>query len=362
MKIGFDASDLTTNRADGTTRYTRELVTRLPLLGPGHDWQLFAPGDFQTDTPLAPNTQKVISPWPKYWTQARLPFNLLAQKPDVLFMPIQQLPILRPRSMKTVAVIHDLAFQMFGKQYTYKDWLLLHAFTAQVARQADTIIAVSQSTANDIARCYGRTRNVQVIHHGVDLQKFHVPVESEKESSWQQLVAAYPKLRKPYVLYVGQIQPRKNLPALIKAFEIAHGKNRDLQLVMASGHGWKQAETLEAIKNSRVAEHIYMPGKVSDGLLPALYGHASALALVSLYEGFGMPILEALACGTPVVTSNVSSMSEVGRGQTILVNPNDTESIADGLLKALAAPRGKGLGQEFSWEVTAQKTLRAIVG
>lgn len=359
MKIGFDASDLTTNRADGTTRYARELVKRLPALGESHQWQFFAPGEFEM--PTFTNAKKIISPWPKYWTQARLPFDLFAKIPDVLFMPIQQLPILRPKKMKTVAVVHDLAFHMFGKQYTYKDWLLLHAFTAQVAREADKIIAVSQSTANDIATYYGRTANVHVIHHGVDLETFHVPSESEKESSWQKLLAAYPRLRKPYVLYVGQIQPRKNLPALIQAFEIAHGKNRDLQLVISSGHGWKQAETLEAIKRSPVAEHVYMPGKVSDELLPALYWHAGAFALVSLYEGFGMPILEALACGTPVVTSNVSSMPEVGKGQTTLVNPNDIESIAQGLGIALASPRSLGLGEEFSWEVAAKKTLQVLV-
>jgi glycosyltransferase involved in cell wall biosynthesis len=361
MRIGFDASDLTTNRADGTTRYTRELAKRLPALLPEHQFYFFAPGEFEIGGSLPKNVQKVISPWPKYWTQARLPFDLFKVKPDVLFMPIQQLPIARPRHIKTVAVIHDLAFHEYGSQYTYKDWLLLHAFSSQVARQADCIIAVSHSTARDIEKYYGRTNNVSVIHHGVDLQHFHVPSEQERQSSWGQLVKAYPKLRKPYLLYVGQIQPRKNLERLIAAFEIAHDTHNDLQFVISSGHGWKQSATLQAIKNSRAADHIYMPGRVSDDLLPALYWHAQAFALVSTYEGFGMPILEALACGTPVVTSTTSSMPEVGGGKSILVEPLDVESIAQGIETALTQSHTAGLGSEYSWEVCAQKTAQLLV-
>src|SRR5690348_6828078 len=127
MKIGFDVSDLATNRADGTTRYTRELLQRMPTLASSDSWQLFAPADFTFE--MRPNIKKIISPWPKYWTQLRLPFDLLKIKPDVLFMPIQQLPIIRPRGLKTVAVVHDLAFHVFPEQFTYKDWVLLHTFT-----------------------------------------------------------------------------------------------------------------------------------------------------------------------------------------------------------------------------------------
>lgn len=362
MTIGFDVSDLAANRADGTTRYTRELAKRLPSLSGQTTWNFYSPGEFEIGQPLPANVKKVISPWPKYWTQLKLPFDLQRDKPEVLFMPIQQLPILRPRKMKTVAVIHDLAFHIYPEQFTYKDWLLLHTFTAQVAREADRIIAVSQATADDIATYYGRTDEVHVVHHGVDQVKFHKPTEEERQIAWRQLTVKYPDLKKPYILYVGQMQPRKNLVRLIKAFEILHEKEPDLQLVISSGHGWKQAEILTAIKQSKAAESILMLGSVPDELLPALYWQAAVFTLVSLYEGFGMPILEALACGTPVVTSDVSSMPEVGGNQVTLVDPLNIEAIVEGVRKgrSMNLPVANHLAA-FSWDRAAKETLDILL-
>lgn len=362
MNIGFDVSDLATNRADGTTRYTRELVKRMPTLSPQDTWQLFTPGDFNAGT-LASNAKKIISPWKKYWTQARLPFDLYKHKPDVLFMPIQQLPIIRPKNMKTVAVIHDVAFHLFPEAFTYKDWLLLHTFTAHVVREADSIIAVSKATAVDVEKYYGRTKEVHVVHHGLDHNTFRVLSEAEKQASWEQLKRAYPNLKKPYILYVGQIQPRKNLVRLVEAFEVLKKNQPDLQLIIAGGHGWKQKEILERIKNSPQTSSILLPGGVPDALLPALYNHAVVFTLVSLYEGFGMPILEALACGTPVVTSNVSCMPEVAGNAATLVNPLSVPEIAEGIRSAMQKNNNEaGIkhAQQFTWENTARETYKII--
>ncbi|MGH9856422.1 MAG: glycosyltransferase, partial [Acidobacteriota bacterium] len=169
MNIAFDASDLVTGRADGTTRYTLELLRHLPRLGKDHHWHLLAPGHMsrwakkELDK-LPKNVTWHASPWPKFWTQMRLPLELFRLRPDVLFMPIQQLPVIRPWKMKTVAVAHDLAFHLYPEQFTYKNWLLLHVFTAQAVREADDIIAVSEATAQDITHYYGRKKRVHVIH------------------------------------------------------------------------------------------------------------------------------------------------------------------------------------------------------
>ena len=367
MKIGFDVSDLCTGRADGTTRYTGELAKRLPVVGREHEWLMFAPCNArQNDQCPMTNVQYAASPWPKYWTQTRLPFDLYRYKPEVMFMPMQQLPYLRPGKMKTVAVVHDLAVHRYPEQFRYKDWLLLHVFSAHAVREADEIIAVSQATADDIEKYYGRTKNVHVIHHGVDHARFRPADEAARLTGWQKISGAYPAITEPYILYVGQLQPRKNLVRLVAAWESLAGKMPEMKLVIAGGHGWLNKPILERVKNSPAAERIVLTGVVPDDLLPALYQHAAVFVLPSLYEGFGMPIVEAFACGCPVVTSNVSSMPEVAGGAAVLVEPTTVESVTTGIKEALGRKedlRKKGLerAKQFDWEITAQKVLGVLL-
>lgn len=360
MNIGFDASDLCTNRADGTTRYTWELAKRLPTLAPQHQWHFFAPGS----SPYKGRLGRIwhSSPWPKYWTQTRLPFDLYKYQPDVMFMPIQQIPYIRPQKMKVVAVIHDLAWQKYGEQFTYKDWLLQHTFTAYAARHADTLIAVSQATADDIAHYYDRRENVHVIHHGVDHEKYRQPTQEEETASWQKLTAQYSKLRQPYILFVGQIQPRKNIARLVEAFEKI---NSAAQLVIAGSHGWLNKPIYERIKKSSQANNIILTGRVPDDLLPTLYWHADVFVLPSLYEGFGIPILEAMAAGVPVVTSNTSSMPEIAGNAAVLIDPTSSQDIARGITQARAhgeelTAAGLTQSKKFDWSRCAEQTWQVI--
>ena len=367
MKIGFDVSDLATDRADGTTRYTYELAKRITGLSANNDWLFFSSDNLSNKYVLEGGKNKlVISRWPKYWTQLRLPWDLFKFRPEVLFMPIQQIPYMRPSKMKTVAVIHDLAVHKYPEQFTYKDWALLHIFSAYVARQADKIIAVSQATADDIKKYYGREDGVEVIHHGVDHDKFRTPKDDqEKESVWVKISEAYPVIKKPYILYVGQIQPRKNLVRLIEAFDSIADKDSEVQLVIAGGHGWLRQETITKAKEVRHRDRVHMIGAVPDELLPGLYWNADVFVLPSLYEGFGMPIIEAMGCGCPVVTSNISCMPEVAGGAARLVDPNNSQVIAEGIQEArrdkkILVAAGKRRSEDFSWEETARKTLAVI--
>lgn len=367
MHVAFDISDLATGRADGTTHYTYELASRLPGLKEEHTWTYFSPAAISEDFSLPNNDYSLrISPWPKYWTQSRLPWELYKYKPEVLFMPIQQIPYLRPGNMKTVAVIHDLAVHKYPEQFTYKDWALLRIFSAYVAKHADQIIAVSQATARDIEEYYGRTDNVHVIHHGVDHERFQPPSnQEESHRAWQKIKEKYPQINKPYLLYVGQIQPRKNLVKLIETFEQIATEDSQIQLVLAGGHGWLQKEINAKAKQSKFNQRIHMIGAVPANLLTGLYWHAETFVLPSLYEGFGMTILEAMASGCPVVTGNVSSLPEVAGQAGLLVDPNKTEDIAlkikqarqqrDQLIKV-----GLAQAQKFNWQKTARQTLNII--
>lgn len=362
MKIGFDASDLCTGRADGTTRYTSELAKRLPTLAKEDTWEFYGPcakPSFSLNT----NATWHASPFPGGWTQARLPFELFRDKPDVLFMPIQQLPIFRPYRTKTVAVIHDLAFHEYHEQFRYKDWLLLHGFSAQVANEADAIIAVSEATKKDIETYYGRKHSVHVVPHGIDHDRFHIFSTEEKETGFLKLQATYPRITKPYILYVGQIQPRKNIIRLIEAFELL--EHPDLQLVIAGGHGWNNTEIYERIATSKKAASIVATGAVPDELLPTLYANAETFILPSLQEGFGIPLIEAAACGVPLVTSNGSSMKEIAEGTGVLVQPEDAISISKGIQEALGnkksySQKSVAMASKFSWDTTAEKTLRIL--
>jgi len=374
MKIGFHVSELCPDRPVGTTRFTKELARRLPEIGKKHTWHYFAPclprGVGLTSAMSA--VKWWTSPWPRFWTQSRLPFDLYRCRPDVLLMPIQQLPYLRPARVKTIAVVHDLAFHHYPQMFSYKDWVLQHTFTSYAVRQADHLITVSQATANDVETYYGRTDNVHVIHHGVDHDMFRLPSDQERREGWRQLKLAYGGLKKPYILYVGQMQPRKNIERLIDAFEIMTpgGNNSPVDtiatLAISSGYGWLEKDIRKKIRTSAAADRIQVLGRVPDKLLAPLYRHAEVFVLPSLYEGFGMPILEAMASGCPVVTSDVSSMPEVAGGAAVLVDPHKISSIAGGIAEArgkreeLSRLGVKRAGQ-FSWETTAQKTLDVIL-
>ena len=364
MKIAGDVSDLSTSRADGTTRYTRELVKRLPGLDLDSQWEWHAPADFEGYS--SPNSIKRISPWPRYWTQLRLPWELHRHRADVLFMPIQQLPLLRPSKIKTVAVVHDLAVHKFPRQFRRKDWLLLHAFSAQVAREADEVIAVSSATADDLDYYYGRSQRVSVVHHGIDRDYFREPgSDDERKSAWEEIRRWQPGIEEPYILFVGQIQPRKNISGLVEAYEALAKKDKDLQLVIGGGHGWLQEPILRRISASKFAKRIIVTGRVPDEILPSLYWHAQVFVLPSFYEGFGMPVLEAMACGTPVVTSNVSSLPEIAGAAAVLVDPNNVSELAIGIQSAREnreqlKSAGRQQVQRFSWQRTAQATWDVI--
>ncbi len=377
MNIAFDASDMCTGRADGTTRYTTELAKRLPGLGKEHMWSFY--GDCPTPPSLLTglrgaaqeNTLWKSSIHSLGWTQTRFAFELLKDRPDVLFMPIQQLPILRWPNMKTVAVIHDLAFHEYPEQFRYKDWLLLHTFSAQVANEADAIIAVSQATKDDIKKYYGREENVHVVHHGIDHDRFRVFSDAEKAEGLKKLQEKYPALRQAqgkYILFVGQIQPRKNIGRLVEAYEQLGGEgSAKLQLVIAGGHGWNNKEIYKRIDESPARENIILTGAVPDALLPALYANAQVFVLPSLQEGFGIPLIEAAACGAPLITSNVSSMKEIASDAAVLIDPMNALSIANGIQKVLAEKdelqkKSIALAQRFSWEKTAQETIRILRG
>ncbi len=228
-------------------------------------------------------------------------------------------------------------------------------------RRAARIIAPSLATSRDLQREYGvDAARIDVIHHGLDSQRFRPIPESAVDAVLSRL-----KIPRPYLLFVSTIQPRKNLQRLISAFE-----SRDLagfKLVVAGGAGWKSRPIIERMRLSARRDDILQLGYVSNDDLAALYNGAAAFVLPSLYEGFGMGVIEAMACGCPVVTSTTSCLPEIAGDAAILVDPYAVRDIRDGILQALKPPnrellrtRGFRRAQLFTWERAARQTMSSI--
>jgi glycosyltransferase involved in cell wall biosynthesis len=260
---------------------------------------------------------------------------------DVYHCPSARAPMMRG-SLATVVTIQDLASFHYPETLTRWSRLYERQTVPLVARAADLIIATSADAANDIEKILRiPSRKVRVVPLGVDLKFF----------ARHSLASPYPF---PYVLFVGSAQPRKNLRRLALAVARVSERYRDLRLVVAGADSWGS----ESVSGSNVT----LAGRVDDEQLLALYSHAQCAALVSLHEGFGLPILEGMAARTPVVASNVAALPEVSGGAAVLVDPFSVDSIAAGIEEAIAnrdslIGAGARRAAQFTWERTADLTM-----
>lgn len=366
VHIALDGSDLAAERFDGPSAYAGELLPRLSrvLIGRGHAVVTYAPGPI-TGAVIAGEVRVV--PGSPFWTQRVLPRALWRERPDVLFLPIQMLPLFRRRTMATVAVVHDLEFLRYPETYTPFNRLLLRFFTRRAVRDASRLIVVSQYTKDDVVRVYGRRpEDMTVVHHGVDHERFG---HGASAMGHGQAVRKRYRLPERFVLFVGALQPRKNVSGLLDVFERLPVLGvPGVGLVLVSGGGWKEGALLRRIKTSPRREHIRLLRRISSDDLPLLYRAAALFVLPSFSEGFGMPVLEAMASGVPVVTANTSSLPEVAGGAALLVDPNDPAAIAetigrvlrdDGLRSDLVR-KGRERAQHFTWDRTAEQTADVI--
>ncbi len=291
------------------------------------------------------------------WTLWRLPLELwMHRKINLFYSPGHYLPSTAPVPM--VPTIMDIAFEFFPEQFRKKDYWQLHYLTQRSVQSAEHVFAISEATKSDIVEHYGRQSDeVSVAYPGA-------PKNIERPSQQVRTrVRAKFGLNSPYVLYVGTIQPRKNLERLIGAFEIVRAGGWTGDLVIAGKVGWKSEGTVQRVSSSPVQAHIHQLGFVTDQEKYALISDADVLALPGLYEGFGIPPLEAITLGTVPVVSNVSSLPEVVGEEGIQVDPESVEDIARGLQEALASTpneKKKMLDKlqahtsQFSWERTGE--------
>jgi glycosyltransferase involved in cell wall biosynthesis len=370
MRVGIDASRAFTRERTGTENYSYNLVKSLIKIDKRNHFILYLSP--YCDDPFLEKLQVVsevsnklsnvstrLIKLPRLWTQLGLAAECLVYPPDVLFVPAHALPVIRKPALKTIVTIHDLGNED-RRNFTSKFYL--NWSTGYATRFATHIIAVSEFTKkNLLSRFSIDPERVTVIHEGFDDSLFK-PV---KDPGKKKEVKLKYGLGEKYLLFVGTIQPRKNLVRLIKAYSLLAGKKAGIDLVLVGKSGWLNEEIYKLPEKLNLADKVKFVNYVTDEDLPILYSSAEALVLPSLFEGFGLPVLEAMACECPVVTSNVSSLPEVGGEAVILVNPYDVDDIAAALYRVVTdnnlrnVLRSKGLKRvkTFSWDKCAAETL-----
>lgn len=365
MIIGIDGNEANVKEKVGVGRYAFELLRQFKE-APSSKLQFQI---YLKDKPLADLPEeidwwqyRVVGPR-KFWTQIGLPFNLFFHqtRPDVFFTPAHYAPRFSP--CPRVISIMDLSFLRYPEMFKKSDLYQLKNWTAYSIKKAVKILTISEASKNDIIKYYHvPEEKVRVTYPGTNMahNTEHITLNTIKKKYG---------IEGDYILSVGTLQPRKNFVKLIQSLSILVSEYPNITLVIVGKKGWLYEEILAAPKKFGVEDKVKFLDFVPDEDLPALYQNAKCFVLVSLYEGFGLPVLEAMKYGCPVLASNVSSLPEVVGEAGILVDPENTEEIADRLLRVLRLPREerekmieKGFVQvkKFSWEKCAQETLSVL--
>jgi glycosyltransferase involved in cell wall biosynthesis len=375
MKIAVQAADLDGVRIDGTRVYLAQLLKRFGSLDATHQWYLYHRSHFNPELapPAFPQYTEQVVTAPCYWTQTRFTWEMWKLRPEKLWMPVQALPFFLPKGIETTVTIHDLAFKYFSEHFPKKDQRRLNMFADFAVRKADKLIAVSESTKRDILKWYPEidASKIKVIYHGFDLEKTGMlkQVQHDNESKEKSVLKQYALEPKKYLLYVGAIQPRKNILTLLEAFAVERARHADMKLVLAGEKAWLWKETLQAIEKHPFREDIIVTGKVSFTDLASLYAAAKMFVFPSLYEGFGIPVLEAMAAGIPVICADNSSLPEVGGDAALYFEARDASELTmhiesvwtDNVLCETMIRKGFENIKQFSWDRCAKETMAYIV-
>ncbi len=376
MKVGIDIRSLTDPQLTGVGTYTRNIVRGLQQVAPDLDLRLYASGAHELTLkelgiPSLGNTSLIWNRKPKKMLSPRTPgargpvLDNLVGGADVWFSPNVNFTALSPH-VPHVVTVHDLSYALYPQFFSLKRRIWHLATHAQrTVTSATHVLCDSRSTAQDLTRLYGLpTERISVV------QLAHTQAEQPTSEEIATVGERF-EIGRRYIVAIGTIEPRKNLATLIKAFGTLAEHTSDLELVIIGPMGWKSRSFARAMHESALQERIHVLGYMPEPAKRSLLAGALALYSVSSYEGFGLPALEAMHLGVPVITANVSSLPEVTGETAILVDPERPAEIIRGVtalledaeLRAILAARGRQRAQEFSWHTAAVQTytvLRAV--
>lgn len=353
----------------GIGRLVRDLVGELPHISSDFNYSLFVSGvSSHTQLPqlgdnFAWRTTRISPRWlARLWHRAHIPLPVESFVGSVDLYHATNF-VLPPTlsATKTVVTVHDLSFARVPEAASPRLKKYLDRVVPYSVNHADYVIADSEATRQDIIHLYSISpEKVETLLSGI-----HSRYLSGVLFSLLTIRSAYNLPDTPYIFAVGTVQPRKNYSRIIRALKILREHGYDLDFVIAGGKGWLEDEMYATIHETGLQDHVHLIGFADDAHLPTLYANAECVVFPSLYEGFGFPVLEGMACGTPVVTSNVSSLPEVAGDAALLVDPYDIEAIAhavqqildDSDLKSQLIQRGYEQIKHFTWERSAQQLV-----
>jgi len=360
MRVAIDARKL---HDFGIGTYTRNLLRHLARIDRESEYVLLChASDLAIGGELGPNFRTVLEPSPNYSLREQLhvPWVLHRERPDLFHAPHYVLP--PAARCRSVVTIHDCIHLMFPQYLPSRAaYAYARASMWSAVRRSHRILTVSEASKRDIIHLFDvPPEKIVVVYNAIDERFREVPSEEHIARVRERY-----QLQHEFVLYVGNIKPHKNLVRLIEAFDMLRARGFDqLKLLIIGDEISKLPALRRAVHSHKLHKHVRFLGYLPDETLAALYRLASVFVFPSLYEGFGLPPLEAMACGTPVVTSNVSSLPEVTGDAAVLVDPYDVESIAAGIERVLTdrvlseelRRKGVARAREFSWERSVART------
>lgn len=366
MIIGFDGNEANAQPRVGIGSYAYSVLSGMAKLLGEDKLEVYLKSSPLADMPHNASVKYDVFGPPTFWTQFALPLKIYSEKKklDVFFSPSHYSP--RFSSVPTAISVMDLSYLFFPETFAKKDLFQLKNWTSYSVKKSKAIFTISQASRSDIIKEYKVKENkVFVTYPGIrripTLKPVIYPAKMLKEKY---------NITDKYFLFVGTLQPRKNITRLIEAFSMLKKKkgNDDFQLVIVGKKGWLYEEILQSPEKYGVSDSVIFIDFAPDEDLPALYRNAVCFVLPSLYEGFGLPILEAMENDCPVITSNVSSMPEAGGDAAQYVDPNDAEDIykkmelvyEDDSLRKKMIEKGRDQVKKFSWEKTARQTLDVL--
>lgn len=360
MRIAIDGYEANVVQRLGSSQVAFELLKNLETIDKKNEYTILLPSPLLGDLPKERGgwNYKILKP-KRLWTQIALPlyFYNARERPDLFFSPTHYIPRFSPSSVKKVVTIFDLSFLHFPEMFTRKDLWKLKNWTKFSAENADHIITISNFSKKDIVTQYNiKKEKITVTYPGYNKDIFYPSSKPSKYGS--------------YIIYIGTVQPRKNLIRLIEAVSRIEG----LVLIIVGKtrgegkQGWMYEEILKTPKQLGIEDKVKFLGFVPTEDLPHLLVEADAFVMPSLYEGFGIPVLEAMACGVPVIVSNVSSLPEVVGEAGLLVDPYSVDQIEQAIRIVLTdkklcqkyAKEGIIQAKKFSWEKMANTVLKVF--